>query len=277
MKYVITEQQQGGILHSVLDDMFSDFEIKFEGDNRMVYSNDELLGIFEPTRCILTKKILDYVNNNLFYDSIGDIKSEIKKWVLKNFGVKKSAEQMYGINFKDFSGKPEVKKEKPKYSRREPTQPKIKKTLEQRKRERQGYYDTMSQIEKDRKEIDKKYGINESKLDEFITNYLYELFDVDNINYTVPYEYNDETGEEGDDDTRMEFYIGDYENDDTCFRWYDCEYFNSNSYAKDICPTVTVEYKYENILNGYFEDKWREPFRKWFIYVFDIPVKTIDN
>jgi hypothetical protein len=277
MKYVITEQQQGGILHSVLDDMFSDFEIKFEGDNRMVYSNDELLGIFEPTRCILTKKILDYVNNNLFYDSIGDIKSEIKKWVLKNFGVKKSAEQMYGINFKDFSGKPEVKKEKPKYSRREPTQPKIKKTPEQRKRERQGYYDTMSQIEKDRKEIDKKYGINESKLDEFITNYLYELFDVDNINYTVPYEYNDETGEEGDDDTRMEFYIGDYENDDTCFRWYDCEYFNSNSYAKDICPTVTVEYKYENILNGYFEDKWREPFRKWFIYVFDIPVKTIDN
>jgi len=277
MKYVITEQQQGGILHSVLDDMFSDFEIKFEGDNRMVYSDDELLGIFEPTRCILTKKILDYVNNNLFYDSIGDIKSEIKKWVLKNFGVKKSAEQMYGINFKDFSGKPEVKKEKPKYSRREPAQPKIKKTPEQRKRERQGYYDTMSQIEKDRKEIDKKYGINESKLDEFITNYLYELFDVDNINYTVPYEYNDETGEEGDDDTRMEFYIGDYENDDTCFRWYDCEYFNSNSYAKDICPTVTVEYKYENILNGYFEDKWREPFRKWFIYVFDIPVKTIDN
>ena len=113
MKYVITEQQQGGILHSVLDDMFSDFEIKFEGDNRMVYSDGELLGIFEPTRCILTKKILDYVNNNLFYDSIGDIKSEIKKWVLKNFGVKKSAEQMYGINFKDFSGKPEVKKEEP--------------------------------------------------------------------------------------------------------------------------------------------------------------------
>ncbi len=277
MKYVITEQQQGGILHSVLDDMFSDFEIKFEGDNRMVYSDDELLGIFEPTRCILTKKILDYVNNNLFYDSIGDIKSEIKKWVLKNFGVKKSAEQMYGINFKDFSGKPEVKKEKPKYSRREPAQPKIKKTPEQRKRERQGYYDTMSQIEKDRKEIDKKYGINESKLDEFITNYLYELFDVDNINYTVPYEYNDETGEEGDDDTRMEFYIGDYENDDTCFRWYDCEYFNSNSYARDICPTVTVEYKYENILNGYFEEKWKEPFRKWFIHVFDVPVKTIDN
>jgi len=277
MKYVITEQQQGGILHSVLDDMFSDFEIKFEGDNRMVYSDGELLGIFEPTRCILTKKILDYVNNNLFYDSIGDIKSEIKKWVLKNFGVKKSAEQMYGINFKDFSGKPEVKKEKPKYSRREPAQPKIKKTPEQRKRERQGYYDTMSQIEKDRKEIDKKYGINETKLDNTITDYLDELFDIDNIHHTVPYEYNDETGEEGDDDTRMEFYIGDYENDDTCFRWYDCDYFSPNSPAKDICPTVHVEYEYENTLNGYFGDMWKKPFRKWFIYHFELPCKTIDN
>jgi hypothetical protein len=93
----------------------------------------------------------------------------------------------------------------------------------------------------------------------------------------VPYEYDDETGEEGDDMTRMEFYIGDYENDDTCFRWYDCEYFNPDSYARDICPTVTVEVKYENILNGYFGDMWKEPFRKWFIHNFEEPVKTVDN
>jgi len=122
-----------------------------------------------------------------------------------------------------------------------------------------------------------KYIISESKLEKTITNYLDLLFDVDNIHYTVPYEYNDETGEEGDDLTRMEFYIGDYENDDTCFRWYDCEYFSPGSYVRDICPTVTVEYKYENILNGYFGDMWKEPFRKWFIHNFDEPVKTVDN
>lgn len=122
-----------------------------------------------------------------------------------------------------------------------------------------------------------KYIITESKLEETITNYLYELFDVDNINYTVPYEYNDETGEEGDDDTRMEFYIGDYENDDTCFRWYACEYFTPFSHASTICPTVSLEYDYERTLNGYFGDKWKEPFRKWFIHNFDLPCKTVDN
>ena len=101
-----------------------------------------------------------------------------------------------------------------------------------------------------------KYIITESRLEETITNYLYELFDVDNIHYTVPYEYDDETGEEGDDNTRMEFYMGDYENDDTCFRWYDCEYFNPGSYARDICPTVTVEYNeiamISKILSNFF-------------------------
>ena len=99
-----------------------------------------------------------------------------------------------------------------------------------------------------------KYVITESRLEETITNYFDEIFDVDNIHYTVPYEYNDDTGEEGDDDTRMEFYIGDYENDDTCFRWYSCDYFTPDSYAKDICPTVSLEYKYENTLNGFFGD-----------------------
>jgi hypothetical protein len=119
--------------------------------------------------------------------------------------------------------------------------------------------------------------IKESKLENSIVDYLDEMFDVDNIHYTVPYEYNDETGEEGDDNTRMEFYIGDYENDDTCFRWYSCDYFTPFSQAREICPTVSLEYKYENILNGYFGNKWKEPFKKWFIHHFDLPVKTIDN
>jgi len=122
-----------------------------------------------------------------------------------------------------------------------------------------------------------KYIITESRLETIITKFLDLLFNVDNIHYTVPYEYDDKTGEEGDDMTRMEFYIGDYENDETCFRWYDCEYFNQDSPARDICPTVTLEYKYENILNHYFGDTWKEPFKKWFIHNFGNPVKTVDN
>jgi len=122
-----------------------------------------------------------------------------------------------------------------------------------------------------------KFIITESRLEETITNYLDGLFNVDNIYSTYPYEYDDETGEEGDDETRIEFYIGDYENDDTCFRYYDCGYFKPGSYASELCPSINVEYQYETILNGYFGDKWQEPFRKWFIKNFDLPLKTVDN
>jgi hypothetical protein len=122
-----------------------------------------------------------------------------------------------------------------------------------------------------------KYVITESRLEETITNYFDEIFDVDNIHYTVPYEYNYETGEEGRDDDTMDFYIRDNENDYTCFRWYSCDYFIPDSYSKDICPTVSLGYGYENILNGYFGDKWKEPFKKWFTENFNLSVKTVDN
>lgn len=121
-----------------------------------------------------------------------------------------------------------------------------------------------------------KYIITESKLEKSITNYFYELFPIDNINSTHPYEYNDETGEEGDDETRVEFYIDDYGDEETCFWWYDCEYFSDNSPYKGNCPLVTVEYIFENQLNGYFGEMWQEPFKKWFTENFDLPVKSVE-
>ena len=66
-----------------------------------------------------------------------------------------------------------------------------------------------------------KYIITESKLDETITNYLDGLFDIDNINWTHPLDYDLDTGEEWDDVNRVVFYMGDYEGeDDGCFYWY---------------------------------------------------------
>lgn len=122
-----------------------------------------------------------------------------------------------------------------------------------------------------------KYVITESRLEETIMNYLDELFEVDNVNSTNPWEYNDETGEEWEDENRVEFYLGDYAEEETCFRWYDCEYFEEGGPARDICPTVSLEYEYENTLNGYFGEAWKEPFKKWFKKNFDLPVKTVDN
>ena len=110
-----------------------------------------------------------------------------------------------------------------------------------------------------------------------IENYLYPF---EKQEPEIDYFYivkNDETGEEYDDDTRVEFYIGDYEDgDNDIFKWYDCEYFYEDSEPRNRCPLVVIEHPYDNTLVGYFGDKWEEPFKKWFTENFDLPVKTVE-
>ena len=122
-----------------------------------------------------------------------------------------------------------------------------------------------------------KYLITESKLEESILYYINELFDVNNIHWTNPFGHDDETDEEWEDENRVVFYVGDYTGEDEgCFYWYACDYFNPNSPASEICPMVSVEVQYEKQLNAYFGDLWKEPFKKWFKEHFELPVKTID-
>jgi hypothetical protein len=122
-----------------------------------------------------------------------------------------------------------------------------------------------------------KYLITESKLEESILYYINELFDVNNIHWTNPFGHDDETDEEWEDENRVVFYVGDYTGEDEgCFYWYACDYFNPNSPASKICPMVSVEVQYERQLNAYFGDLWKEPFKKWFKEHFELPVKTID-
>ena len=122
-----------------------------------------------------------------------------------------------------------------------------------------------------------KYIITESRLESAIMEYLNKTFPLDNVYFTNPTEYDYETGENYDDDTRVEFYLGDYENEDTIFRWYDCEYFYENSDPRERCPIVTVEHPYDNTLDGFFGNRWEEPFKKWFTENFDLPVKTVES
>ncbi|MEI7489495.1 MAG: hypothetical protein WCJ72_19175 [Chryseobacterium sp.] len=122
-----------------------------------------------------------------------------------------------------------------------------------------------------------KYIITESRLEEHILDYINKLFDVNDINWTNPIEDDDETGEEWEDDNRVVFYVGDYEGEDGgCFYWYACDYFNPNSPASKKCPMVSVELEYKKQLDGYFDNLWHEPFKKWFKEHFELPVKTID-
>ena len=74
-----------------------------------------------------------------------------------------------------------------------------------------------------------KVLITESQLDTYVFKTLDEMFPEDEVHYVAPYEYDDETGEEGDDECRLLFYLGDYEGDDDdgIFRWYDYCYWNT--------------------------------------------------
>jgi hypothetical protein len=122
-----------------------------------------------------------------------------------------------------------------------------------------------------------KYIISESKLQDAIYEYIEELFDISEINWTHPYEY-DEDDYESEDETRIEFYNGAYSDEDTVFRYYNCDYFYEGTKSREICPTVSLEYEYENRLNGLFGDElWKAPFKKWFESNFDLKVKTVDT
>jgi 3'-phosphoadenosine 5'-phosphosulfate sulfotransferase (PAPS reductase)/FAD synthetase len=122
-----------------------------------------------------------------------------------------------------------------------------------------------------------KYIIAESRLENIVIEYLNGMFDVSDVNSTNPIEYNHDTREEYEDETRVEFYLGDYEDGETTiFKWYDCKYFYPDSPAQNICPKVVVEHPYDDTLIAYFGDKWEVPFKKWFTENFNLPVKTVE-
>lgn len=120
------------------------------------------------------------------------------------------------------------------------------------------------------------YLITESRLEDLVLNYLDKMFPTDNISWTSPEEYDDASGLYVEDTNRMVFFIGPSALDDNAFRWYDCEYFNPDSPAQEICPTVALEPTYSNVLNSYFGETWIEPFKKWFTLNFELPVKTVE-
>lgn len=120
----------------------------------------------------------------------------------------------------------------------------------------------------------KKYLISETKLDNLITNYIEGLFPIENINWTHPEEFDMDEMESFENPNVIEYYFGDYSDNDNCFRWYSCDYFGSA--AQSICPLVMVETYYQKQLDSLFNDRWHEPFKRWFVEKFNQPVKSIE-
>ena len=106
------------------------------------------------------------------------------------------------------------------------------------------------------------------------------MFPEDEVNYVIPYEYDDETGEEGEDECRLLFYLGDYEGDDEgIFRWYDYCYWNTDTWQGEIqanrSPIVDIDEPYNTRLYGMFGDHFKEPFKRWFEERYGVKVKSV--
>jgi hypothetical protein len=127
-----------------------------------------------------------------------------------------------------------------------------------------------------------KIIITESKLNQAVIDYLNDTYDTNNIGWSYAI---DDWGNEVD--YAIEFYEGDYEEgDNTVFRWYGEDYWTGEeselwtdeyiNEMKNKSPQLEI---YDNTvyrtLNGYFGDRWEEPFKIWFEDNFHFPVKTI--
>ena len=124
--------------------------------------------------------------------------------------------------------------------------------------------------------------ITESKLYQAVIDFLNETYDVDNIHSNCGY---DDWGNEVD--YAMSFYQGDFEDDEDLFMWYGEDYWYSdemNYHNKEMIdkwveqsPILSFnDIDTLNTLNGYFGDKWHQPFKDWFMEHFKKPIKTIE-
>lgn len=103
MKIVITEQQNESLLSTLLNELFQDYEVRFENEDRVVYLNDKPMILLGPTKAVIDNQVLEEVKKVLFYDSMKDFKEAIREWITNTFGIKQGGGHFYGITFKNLS------------------------------------------------------------------------------------------------------------------------------------------------------------------------------
>lgn len=118
-----------------------------------------------------------------------------------------------------------------------------------------------------------KYSITENRLHNIIYEYIDNFFSDKEINFSHPYVIFDD-GSEGEDEDLIEFYSGDYSEDDMLFRYYKCGYFTNH--PKSDCPVLELERDYENELNRLFGEAWHIPFQEWFWKKFKLKVRKLN-
>lgn len=126
-----------------------------------------------------------------------------------------------------------------------------------------------------------KIIITENKLNQMIIDFINNTYDVNNIGWTYGI---DDWG--NDVDYAALFYAGDFDDDETLFRWYDEGYWISDDMSNNSKESIKEwveqspilefdDYETYDILTGYFGDRWKPILSKWFEDNFGFPVKTI--
>jgi hypothetical protein len=128
-----------------------------------------------------------------------------------------------------------------------------------------------------------EYEINQNRLDEVVIMFLENYFKNEEIHYFHPYDhFVDEEGNyfDGPDPNKVLFYMGDYNEDEALFYWYDVGYWTSNNPPADRrrsnSPMLSVEVPIENTLNEMFgKTIWHSGLKTWFESKFPYKVKTV--
>ena len=121
-----------------------------------------------------------------------------------------------------------------------------------------------------------RYVISESRLERAMEKVFNQYINLDELKYYHPVEET-EDGDEYEDTNRAVFYIGDMDDENEIFRYYECDYFYEDVRAiRERCPILSLDDKITNTLNGLFDDLWKEPFRKWINESVNLRAKTIE-
>lgn len=124
-----------------------------------------------------------------------------------------------------------------------------------------------------------KYKLKQGRFEEFVKKYLDDNYG--DLNYTWGL---DEDGLETE--CGVQFYRGDYGDDDTVFWLYNKCWWNRGdsgiySVAKELwnkSPLVVFENKSDyNALNNYFGDQWKPIFIVWFKKTYDFKIKNVES
>lgn len=118
-----------------------------------------------------------------------------------------------------------------------------------------------------------KYIISENKLEGIIKDTINKYYDLDDINWT----YMED--DDGNEIEAADFYIGDYDEDETIFRWYGKSYWtDEGDFRRDISPILMIEDDgFIQEMRSLFNDRWVPVLKDWFNEHFPYTkVKNID-